>query len=193
MKPHSHGLDEITPENIVVCDIEGEKVGGGGPRHSEVYIHSEIFRVRPDVNSVIHTHPTHAVALSAIGGSLPPISQSAVPFSDGLPYYTDTIDLIRTKETGAGVAKALGSCKAVLLRNHGVAVAGGSLAESVILTMMLEHACKIQLLVVSAGGPGAMFPPEDIKRLYDKISRPEQYDVNFEYLRRKASRVAASW
>lgn len=193
MKPHSHGLDEITPENIVVCDIEGEKVGGGGPRHSEVYIHSEIFRVRPDVNSVIHTHPTHAVALSAISGSLPPISQSAVPFSDGLPYYTDTIDLIRTKEMGAGVAKALGSCKAVLLRNHGVAVVGGSLAESVILTMMLEQACKIQMLVISAGGPGAMFPPEDIKRLYDKIGRPEQYEVNFEYLRRKASRVAASW
>ncbi|MDB5363054.1 MAG: class aldolase/adducin family protein [Rhodospirillales bacterium] len=193
MKPHSHGLDEITIENIVLCNIEGEKVGGGGPRHSEVYIHSEIFRVRPDVHSVIHTHPTHAVALSAIGGSLPPISQSAVPFSDGLPYYTDTIDLIRTKEMGAGVAKALGTCKAVLLRNHGVAVVGGSLAESVILAMMLENACKIQILVTAAGGPAEMFPPDDIKRLYDKITRPEQYDVNFEYLRRKAARVAAAW
>jgi ribulose-5-phosphate 4-epimerase/fuculose-1-phosphate aldolase len=193
MKPHSHGLDEITHENIVICNIEGEKVGGGGPRHSEVYIHSEIFRVRPDVNSVIHTHPTHAVALSAIGGSLPPVSQSAVPFTDGLPYYTDTIDLIRTKEMGAGVAKALGPHKAVLMRNHGVAVVGGSLAESVILTMMLEYACKIQLLVTSAGGPGEMFPPEDIKRLYDKITRADQFDLNFEYLRRKAKRVAAAW
>jgi len=193
MKPHSHGLDEITPDNIVICNLEGEKVGGGGPRHSEVYIHSEIFRVRPDINSVIHTHPTHAVALSAIGGSMPPISQAAVPFYDGLPHYTDTIDLIRTQEMGAGVARALGPHKAVLMRNHGVAVAGGSLAESVILALMLENACKIQLLVTAAGGPGEMFPPDDIKRLYDKITRPDQYDVNFEYLRRKASRVAAAW
>jgi ribulose-5-phosphate 4-epimerase/fuculose-1-phosphate aldolase len=193
MKPHSHGLDEITLDNIVICNIEGEKVGGGGPRHSEVFIHSEIFRVRPDVNSVIHAHPTHAVALSATGGSLPPISQSAVPFSDGLPYYTDTIDLIRSKELGAGVAKALGPHKAVLMRNHGVAVVGGSLAESVILTMMLEYACKIQLLVTSAGGLGEMFAADDVKRLYDKVTHASQYNINFEYLRRKASRVAAAW
>jgi len=191
MKPHSHGLDEITLENIVICNLEGEKVGGGGPRHSEVYIHSEIYRARPEINSVIHTHPTHAVALSAVGGALPPISQSAVPFSDGLPYYTDTIDLIRTKEMGAGVARALGRHKAVLMRNHGVAVAGQSLAESIVLALMLEDACRIQLLVTAAGGPGEMFPPEDIRRLYDKITRPEQYGINFDYLRRKASRIAS--
>jgi ribulose-5-phosphate 4-epimerase/fuculose-1-phosphate aldolase len=185
MKPHSHGLDEVTLDNIVICNIEGEKVGGGGKRHSEVFIHSEIFRVRPEVNSVIHTHPAHAVALSATGKSLPPISQSAVPFVDGLPYYTDTIDLIRTKEMGAGVANALGPCKAVLLRNHGVAVVGASLAESVVLTIMLEQACKIQLLVDAAGGPGEIFPPEDIQRLYQKIIQPEQYTVNFDYLRRR--------
>src|SRR3954449_10971892 len=45
MKPHSYGLDEITIDNIVVCNLDGEKVGGGGRRHSEVYIHSEIYKV----------------------------------------------------------------------------------------------------------------------------------------------------
>jgi L-fuculose-phosphate aldolase len=132
------------------------------------------------------------VALSATGRSLLPISQSSIPFSEGLPYYTDTIDLIRTKEMGAGVARALRTCKAVLLRNHGVAVVGSSLEESVILALMLENACKIQMLVDAAGGPGPMFPPEDIKRLHDNITRPEQYIVNFDYLRRKASRAVAT-
>ena len=97
MKPHSQGFNEITMENIVVCNLEGEKVGGGGRRHSEVFIHSEIFKARPDVNSVIHTHPTYAVALSATGRSMRPISQPSVAFSDGLPYYNDTINLIRTR------------------------------------------------------------------------------------------------
>jgi L-fuculose-phosphate aldolase len=193
MKPHSRGLDEITMDNIVICNIEGEKVGGGGRRHSEVYIHSEIFRARQDVNSVIHSHPTHAIALSAIGKSLPPISQSAVPFVDGLPYYNDTIDLIRTQDMGAGVARALASHKAVLLRNHGVAVVGASLAESVVLTIMLEQAAKIQMLVEAAGGPGEMFPDEDIERLYAKITQAEQYAVNFDYLRRKAQVLPPAW
>ena len=191
MKPHSYGFDEITPENMVICNLEGEKVAGGGRKHSEVYIHSEIFKARPDVNSVIHTHPTYAVALSATGKSLQPISQPSVAFSDGLPYYTDTIELIRSKEMGIGVARALGACKAVLMRNHGVAVVGSSVEESTILAIMLENACQIQLAAMAAGGIGELFAPEYIKRLHDTITRPEQYTINFEYLRRKVHRSLA--
>jgi ribulose-5-phosphate 4-epimerase/fuculose-1-phosphate aldolase len=191
MKPHSYGFDEITMDNIVICNLEGEKVGGGGRRHSEVFIHSEIFKVRPDVNSVIHTHPTHAVALSATGRSLKPISQPSVAFADGVPYYTDTIDLIRTKEMGAGVARALGPCKAAFMRNHGVAVVGASVEESVILAILLDNACQIQLLAEAAGGLGEMFPKEYIDQLHYNITRPEQYTINFEYLRRKALRAIA--
>jgi ribulose-5-phosphate 4-epimerase/fuculose-1-phosphate aldolase len=188
MKPHSFGFDEITTENIVTCDLEGEKISGG-PRHSEVYIHSEIFRVRPDVTCVIHTHPVHAVAFSATGRALRPLSQPAAAFMDGLPVYTDTIDLIRSKEMGAGVAKALGPHKAVLLRNHGVAVVGSSLPEAVINATMLETACRIQLLVEAAGAIGAEFSADDVAKLREKICKPEQHDINFRYLVRKARRV----
>ena len=189
MKPHSFGFDEITLENLVICNLEGEKVAGGGRKHSEVYIHSEIFKQRPDVNSVIHTHPTYAVALSATGRALQSISQPSVAFSDGLPYYNDTIDPIRSKEMGAGVARALGSCKAVLMRNHGVAVVGATLEESTILAIMLDNACHIQLLAQAAGGIGEVFAADYIRRLHDNITRPEQYTINFEYLRRKVRRA----
>jgi L-fuculose-phosphate aldolase len=192
IKPHSHGFDEITTENIVICNLEGEKVGGGGRRHSEVFIHSEIFRARPDVTSVIHAHPSFVVAFSATGRRLRPISQPSVAFADGLPYFTDTIDLIRTKAMGAGVARALGMCKATLMRNHGVAVAGASVEESTILAILLDNACRIQLLAESAGGIGEEFPQEDIKRLHYNITRPEQFNINFEYLRRKSTRPANS-
>lgn len=188
IKPHSHGFDEITLENIVICNLEGEKVGGGGRRHSEVFIHSEIFKARPEINSVIHSHPTYAVALSATGKALRPISQPSVAFSDGLPYFNNTINLIRTKEMGAGVARALGSCKAVLMRNHGVALVGATVEESTILAIMLDNACKIQLLAEAAGGIGEVFPPEDVRELHDAITRPAQYTINFEFLRRKVMR-----
>ena len=95
MKPHSFGFDEITPENMVLCNLDGEKVGGTGRKHSEVYIHSEIYKSRPDVNSVIHAHPTYSVAFSATGKNLQPISQPSVAFADGLPYFDEAIDLIR--------------------------------------------------------------------------------------------------
>ena len=189
MKPHSQGLDEITMENIVVCNLAGEKVGGGGRRHSEVFIHSEIYRARPDVMSVIHTHPTHAVAFSATGAQLLPISQPSVAFADGLPYFADVIDLIRTREMGAGVARALGGCKAVLLRNHGVAVVGASIEESTVLALLLEEACQIQLLATAGGGIGEVFGAETVKRLHHNITRQEQYTINFEYLRRRALRA----
>src|SRR5690606_32321240 len=192
MKPHSHGFDEITPENIVVCNLEGEKVGGEGKRHSEVFIHSEIYRLRPDINSVIHSHPTHAVALSATGRPLRPISQPAVAFADGLPYYTDTINLIRSQEMGRGVAQALGACKAVLMRNHGVALAGKTVEAATILAIMLDNACQIQLLAEAAGGIGQEFSPQEVEKLHFDITRPAQYEVNFQYLRRRALKDA-SW
>jgi len=192
MKPHSFGFDEITMDNMVICNVEGEKISGGGRKHSEVYIHSEIYKARADVMSVIHTHPTHVVALSATGRPLLPISQPGVAFFDGLPYFTETIDLIRSKDMGAGVARALGSHKAVLMRNHGVAVVGATLEESTILAIMLENACQIQLLAEAAGGVGEVFDAPSIQRLHDNITRPEQYSVNFEYLRRRVKQARPS-
>jgi L-fuculose-phosphate aldolase len=175
----------MTLENIVVCDLEGEKVGGGGRRHSEVYIHSEIYKARPDVNSVLHSHPVHAVALSATGRPLLPISQPSVVFNDGVPYYTDTIELIRGQDKGAALARSLGACRAVLLRNHGVAVVGASLEETTMLAIMLEDACRIQLAAQAAGGIGEMFAAESIERLQKSMLPTEHYFINFDYLLRK--------
>ena len=188
MKPHSVGFEEITLENIVTCDLDGEKVAGSGRRHSEVYVHSEIFKARPDVTSVIHAHPTYAVAWSATGKPLQPISQPGVAFSDGVPYFTETIDLIRSQEMGAGVARALGSHKAVLMRNHGVAVVGATVEETTILTIMLDNAAHIQLLAAAAGGASELFDDASIQRLHHNITRPEQYTINFDYLLRRAQR-----
>lgn len=188
MKPHSFGFDEITPENMVVCNMSGEKVGGAGRRHSEVYIHSEIYKSRPDVNSVIHAHPTYAVAFSATGQPLQPISQPSVAFADGLPYFDKAIDLIRTPDLGIGVASALGSCKAVLMRNHGVTVVGSTVEEATILLIMLENACQIQLAAMAAG-VGDTFKPEQIQKLHHDITREEQYKINFDYLVRKIKRM----
>jgi L-fuculose-phosphate aldolase len=185
MKPHSFGFDEMTVENIVTCDLGGAKVAGAAPRHSEVFIHSEIFRARRDVNCVLHSHPPYAVALSATTCQMRAYSQPGAFFVDGVGVYADTIDLIRSPELGRGVAKALGGNKVVLLKNHGVVVVGSSIEETVIGAIMLENACRIQLLAEATGRLAPEYSKDQVLALQSKIARPEQFAINFDYLRRK--------
>src|SRR5690348_11629246 len=188
MKAHSIGLDEITMQNILTIDLEGNVVAGEARRHSEVYIHSEILKARPDVNCVIHTHPTYSIALSATGRPLRCYSQPGALFYGAVGLYDETINLIRSPAMGAGVARALGKGRAVLLKNHGVVVTGASIAEAVIGTLMLENGAMVQLLVEAAGDAAPEFSPADIEKLKADISQPEQFAINFDYLARRLRR-----
>ena len=190
MKPHSVGLDEITPNNILTIDLDGNVVAGKARRHSEVYIHSEIYRARDDVHCVIHSHPTYAVALSVSGRAVKAYSQPGALFFNDVGSYSDTINLIRTPEMGMRVARALGSHRAVLMKNHGVAVAAGSIEECVVTAIMLENAAMIQMIAEAAGSPAQEFPREDIAQLKRDVSRPDQFAVNFDYLVRRLKRRA---
>jgi L-fuculose-phosphate aldolase len=188
MKPHSVGLDEITHDNILTIDLGGNVVAGTARRHSEVYIHSEIFKARTDVRCVLHTHPPYSVALSASKRPLMVYSQPAALFYKGLGIYDDTINLIRTTEMGAGVAKALGPHRAALLKHHGAVTVGATIAETVIGMIMLENAATIQMIAEGAGETTPQFPEADIEKLKHDISRAEQFEINFDYLVRRARR-----
>jgi L-fuculose-phosphate aldolase len=187
MKPHSIGLDEITMQSILTIDLEGNVVAGKARRHSEVYIHSEIFKARPDVNSVIHAHPLYCVALSSSGHPVKAYSQPGALFYEDVGTYTDTIALIRSHETGAGVAKALGPHRAAFLKSHGTAVVGKSIEETVVSAIMLENAAMIQMIVEAAGDPAPEFPRDDILALKRQMTAPEQFVINFDYLARRVS------
>ena len=79
-------------ENILTIGLDGNVIAGTSRRHSEVYIHSEIFKARPDVQSVIHTHPVYATALSSTGRPMKCYSQPAAIFYDALGFYADTVN-----------------------------------------------------------------------------------------------------
>ncbi|HYZ62201.1 MAG TPA: class II aldolase/adducin family protein [Acetobacteraceae bacterium] len=186
MKPHSVGLDELTAENLLTIDLDGGVVAGSSRRHSEVFIHSEIYRARQDVGAVVHVHPTHVVAFSATGRALRPLSQGGALFAGGLPSFTATMDLIRSPETGRAVAEALGQHQAVLMRAHGLAMTGRSIEEAVVGCIMLEEAARVQLLAEAAGIVVPDFPADDVARLRRNLMNPDQHLVNFAYLARAA-------
>jgi L-fuculose-phosphate aldolase len=188
MKPHSIGLDEITVDNILTIDLDGKVVAGTARRHSEVYIHSEIFKVRPDVQCVLHTHPPYSIALSASNRPLLAYSQPGALFHKDVGLYVDTINLIRSEAMGAGVARALGPHRAVLLKNHGAVTVGSTIGETVVGMIMLENAAQIQMIAEAAGETRPLFADADIEKLQHDISRVDQFDINFDYLVRRARR-----
>ena len=188
MKAGGMGLEEMTPDNIVTINIEGEKVAGTHQRHNEVFIHSEIMRVRPEIQSVVHTHAPHSVIFSSLGKPLQPVGHPGAAFSDGLPVFSETTDLIVTQELGKAVARCLGQHQVLLLRNHGIVTAGRTLEEAIYLALVLEKACWMQLVAESAGGAKLVTSPEEA-RAKKRITRAENQINLFNYMVRRVARL----
>jgi L-ribulose-5-phosphate 4-epimerase len=187
MKPAGIGLDEMSPENIITVDIDGKKIHGTMPRHNEVYIHTEVMRARPDIHSVVHTHPAHAVAFSSLGRPLLPVGNDGSIFSDGVPVFSETTDLIINPERGKAVARCLGEHQVVILRNHGIVTAGHCVEEAVWLALKLENACRVQLLAEAAGGPKLLADGDDLKKKGKRANRSDLHTNAFNYLARRCA------
>ena len=188
MKPAGIGLEEMTDENIITVDIEGNKVAGHFGRHNEVFIHSEVLRARPDCHAVIHTHAVYAVVFSSLGKPLLPVSNDGAFFANGLPVFSETTELIINQARGRAVARDLGAHGALLLRNHGIVTAAPTMEEAVWLALKLNHACHVQLMAEWAGGPKFVGDPEQAKIKGAFASRPDLHAGAFNYVLRRSKR-----
>jgi len=186
MKPATIGLEEIVPDQLITVDMSGKKIDGALPRHIEVFIHTEIMRVRPDVNAVIHTHPLNAVVFSSLGKPLQPVGHSGALFFEDLPVFSETTDLIVTPELGRAVAQTLGASKAMLLQNHGIVSVGKTLEEAIFFATHLELACQMQLMAESAGGARALSQVDDSRAKAAKLNNAPAFVNVFNYLARRA-------
>lgn len=145
MKAAGWGLEEVTSEDVLEVDFDGHVHGGSGRRHSEYPIHAEIYRARPAVGCVVHTHPAAAIALAARGETIKAVSHEGVLFH-GAPVFEQTTALIRDAATGAALAHTLGGHSAALMRNHGVVVVGETVEDATVRAILLEKAAAVQLL-----------------------------------------------
>ena len=188
MKPHGFGFEEIRPQHIIVCDLSGKKVEGKYERHSEIFIHTEIYRARPDVNCVVHSHPPYATAFGSLRQPLRPVSHEGSIFYDGLPLFDHTTALIRTAELGREVAKALAHWRGVLMKNHGSTVVGESIEVATLYAVFLEKACRIQLLASASGEP-SWTSDEEAEIKYEQIYTPHRLRTMWEYFVRRARKA----
>jgi L-fuculose-phosphate aldolase len=185
LKRNRIGLGEVLgPADFVLVDWDGQQIGGTGGRHSEWPIHSEILRVRPDLQVVAHTHPFHACVFSSSLDPLQPFTVDADYFVD-VPRHEEEVALITTKDEGAALANALGQGFVVLMANHGVTFCGTSVAHAACVGIFLEKACKAQLAGLSAGFRAGI--PSSATRLkrHRQVMTPIHWEHSWSYFCRK--------
>jgi len=186
IKSAEWGLEEVTAERVQLVDGEGAVLEGGGKRHSEYPIHTEIMAARPDVGGVVHTHSPSAVALASTGQPLRPVSHAANYFvPPQVPSFTLTADLILTPELGRSLALTLGEARAVFLVNHGLVAVGPTLQEATVAAVLLERACAQQLLTHAAGGWPTWSPPEESLAKREHIYNDAAVSAVWDYLVRR--------
>ncbi len=139
------------PNTIMTFDYDGKVIEGERRVPWELPLYTAIFKARPDVQSVIHTHPLIATALSMAGKSVFAITHQSAPFEHGIPIYGG--DMVNTQELGEGLAETLGNRPAALLKGHGAVVVGSSIAHAVQSTLYLEQAAQQQIWAATLGTP----------------------------------------
>lgn len=188
MKRNGIGLDEVTPSDVLTIDLEGNRVAGVGRIHLEAALHTEVYKARPDVRSVVHTHPKFATAFGTTDATLEMLNHDAVLFKDGLAYFDDTAELIINKEQGATVAKALGGKRVAIMRGHGVLVVGESIPWAVYAALTLERVIEIQAIARQLGALRPM-TPEMAECVYPDKYRFEFAETYWQYLVRQVQRA----
>jgi ribulose-5-phosphate 4-epimerase/fuculose-1-phosphate aldolase len=144
-------LDEVTPEDVVPLDLDADQADAGTEMHLEAVIHTEIYKLRPDVGAVVHGHPPYATALGATQAAVELLTHDAVLFPEGVSVFEETADLITAPEQARAVAQALGSRRALLLANHGVVAVGKDVPWAVLAAITLERAVRIQSIARTLG------------------------------------------
>ncbi|USI92987.1 aldolase [Rhodococcus pyridinivorans] len=181
------GFDEITDSNLLLVDEDLQVLEGSGMPNPANRFHSWIYRARPDVNCIVHTHPLHAAALSMLETPLQVSQMDVTPLYDDCAFLPDWPGVPVGNEEGEIISAALGDKHAILLAHHGQLVVGATIEEACSLAHLIERAARLQLLAMAAGEIKPL-PPRLAQEAHDWTLTPRRSDANFQYYARKALR-----
>ncbi|MFC5742751.1 aldolase [Dyella tabacisoli] len=179
------GFDEISESNLLLVDEDLNVLEGNGMANPANRFHSWIYRARPDVNCIIHTHPLHIVALSMLEVPLIVSHMDICPLFDDCAFLKDWPGIPVGNEEGEIIAKALGDKRSVLLAHHGQLVACSTIEEACVLASLFERAAKLQLLAMAAGEIKPL-PKALASEAHDWISTSKRDQTTFAYFARRA-------
>jgi L-fuculose-phosphate aldolase len=157
---HGFGLafDEVGTDDLVHASFALERLAGRGRINPTLTFHTAIYRARPDVGCVVHTHADCLVALTATGARFELVTQLASILHDDWAFLDEYDGVILDSDEGEKLARALGPRRALILKNHGLISVGGSIGEAVIGAVVMEACARVQLDAMR-GGPVSALPP----------------------------------
>jgi L-fuculose-phosphate aldolase len=167
--PTGMGADLLQPDDLVWMGEGGELLGRWKPS-SEWHFHQALYRSRPEVHAVVHTHAIHATALACLERPLPPFHYMVaiaggadVPLA---PYHT-----FGTEALSQAVARAMAARDACLLSHHGLVTAGATLAHAMKVMLEVEALCEVYLKALAVAEP----PLLSADRMAEVIARFRSY------------------
>lgn len=183
-KPSGLGLGEVDRDDVISLDLDGRQLAGARKPHAEMPIHTGIYRLRTDVRAVVHTHPLDVAGLVASAAEFSMVNQDSVQFAEGVGFYPSAM-LIVSPERGEEVARALGSRRAVLLKNHGLVTAGATVPEAVFLAVALVNSLRVQA-AARRFGEISPIPPSEVARMAEEFAPTYEARINatWAYLQR---------
>jgi L-ribulose-5-phosphate 4-epimerase len=166
IKPSGVRYESLRPEHMVIVDLQGTRVEGDLEPSSDTASHLYVYRCRPEVHGIVHTHSPYATAFAAANRPIP-VYLTAQADEFGGPIPCGGFALIGGEEIGKVVVETIGSSPAVLLKNHGVFTVGPSARAAVKAAVMVEDIARTTWLALQIGRPDEI-SPEDVAKLHQR-------------------------
>ena len=181
------GFDEISASNLLLVDQDLNVIQGRGMPNPANRFHTWVYRERPEINCIIHTHPFHVATLSMLVQPLVVAHMDTCPLFEDCAFLDNWPGVPVGNEEGMLISQALGNKRALLLAHHGLLVTGRSVEEALMLAYLIERAAKMQLCAMAAGEIQAIDPALG-REAHDWISTSKRYQAFFSYYARRALR-----
>ena len=169
IKPSGVRYENLRTQDMVILNLEGDRIEGNLTPSSDTASHLYIYRHRPDVFGIAHTHSSYATAFAALGRPIP-VCLTAMADEFGGPIPCGGFALIGGEEIGRVVIESIGNSPAVLLKNHGVFTIGKDAEAAVKAAVMAEDVARTTWLALQIGQPDEI-APEHVARLHSRYTR----------------------
>ncbi|MDQ0589979.1 aldolase [Variovorax paradoxus] len=175
------GFDEATPDDFIEVDGDLNTLTGTGMPNPATRFHLWVYRARPDVQSIIHTHSPWASALAAARQPLVIAQMDMTPLHEDCAFLPDWPGVPIADDEGVMISGALGSKRAIILAHHGYLTAGKTIQEATYLSVYLERAARMQIRAQAAFG--ALTPVDDslAREAHDYLLKPSIVNSTFDY------------
>lgn len=171
VNPYGYAFSEVTASSLLICDFDGHVIAGvGKPEATAFYIHARLHKLMLRVKAAFHTHMPNATALCLLEG--PPLlwlGQTALKFYGRTAVDENYNGLALDASEGDRIAGTMGDADILFLKNHGVIVAGATIAQAWDDLYYLERAAQVQVKAMSTGRPLKPVPHDIAQRTYDEM------------------------